>query len=122
MTTYVTWPCVQKAVYWPPGSEETGGRDFDDYGRPLYGQAAEIDCRWDDKSEEMVMGDGTRDICRAEIIVSTEVSVRGVLFLGELTDVTDLQNPKNNEGAGEIRRVDQNPSVDGDEILIRAFL
>jgi hypothetical protein len=109
-------------VYWPPGSEETGGRDYDDYGKPLYAQAVEIDCRWDDKTEEMIMGDGTRDLSRAEVIVDREVLIRGVLLLGELSDVGDLDNPKKNEGAYEIRRVDMNPDSDAEETLIRAFL
>lgn len=119
---YIDWPCVQKAVYWPPGSEETGGSDYDDYGRPQYAQAVEIDCRWDDRNEEMIFADGTRDLSRAQVITDQEVSVRGVLFLGELTDVDDLDDPKNNEGAWEIRRVDRNPDIDGEDTLIRAYL
>jgi hypothetical protein len=88
----------------------------------MYAQAAEIDCRWDDITEEMVMADGTRDLSRAQIMVTEDVVVRGVLWLGELTDVSDLLNPKNNAGAGEIRRVDRNPDVDANETLVTAFL
>jgi len=120
--TAITWPCKQTAVYWPPGSEETGGRDFDDYGKPMYSTPVEISCRWDDKTEEMVMADGTRDLSRAEIIVDRVVKVRGVLLLDSLENVSDLNNPKNNDGAYEIRRVDQNPDVKATKTLIRAFL
>ena len=119
---YIDWPCVQKAVYWPPGSEETSGQDYDSYGSPLYAQAVEINCRWDDRTEEMVMADGTRDFSRSQVIVDQDVSVRGVLFLGTLANVGDLDNPKNNEGAYEIRRVDKNPDIDAEDFLVRAFL
>ena len=120
--TAITWPCKQKAVYWPPGSEETGGRDFDDYGQPLYADAVEIDCRWDDVTEEIILADGTRDLSQAIIIVDREVNVRGVLWLGELVDVEDEDVPKNNEGAFEIKRVYKNPDIDNVETLIRAYL
>lgn len=119
---YIDWPCNQKAVYWPPGSEETGGSDYDDYGNLQYAQAVEIDCRWDDRTEEILLADGTRDLSRAQVIVDRDVSVRGVLWLGELADITDLDDPKENEGAYEIRRVDKNPDVDGTDTLVRAFL
>jgi hypothetical protein len=119
---YIDWPCVQKAVYWPPGSEATAGTDYDDYGNLQYGIAAEVDCRWDDKAEEVIMADGTRDMSRAQVIIDQDVSVRGVLFLGELADLSDLDNPKNNEGAFEIRQVTRNPDIDGEDILIMAYL
>lgn len=119
---FITWPCKQKAVYWAPGSEETGGTDYDDYGKPLYSSPVEIDCRWDDITEEIVMSDGSRDLSRAQVIVDRVVKIRGVLWLGNLVDVTDSNDPKNNDDAYEIRRVDQNPDVDGREILVRAFL
>jgi len=120
--TAITWPCHQKAVYWPPGSEESGGTDFDDYGQPQYADAVEIDCRWDDVTEEIILADGTRDLSQAVVIVDREVSVRGVLWLGELVDVEDEDVPKNNSGAFEIKRVDKNPDIDNVETLIRAYL
>jgi len=119
---YIDWPCVQTAVYWPPGSEETGGKDFDDYGKPMYATAVELSCRWDDMTEEILRADGTTDLSRAQVIVDQDVSVRGVLCLGELTDMDDLDDPKENEGAWEIKRVDKNPDIDGEDFLVRAFL
>lgn len=124
MTTYVDWPCNQKAVYWPPGSESTSvARDFDDYGKPLYADAVEIDCRWDDCDEEITLPDGKREFSTSKVIVDRDVSLRGVLWLGELADVTYLDAPKDNEGAFEIKKITRTPMVDeGDEFLVRAFL
>jgi len=119
---YIDWPCVQTAVYWPPGSEDSGGVDYDDYGVPQYATAYEISCRWDDATEEMVLADGTRDLSQAQVIVDQDVSVRGVLCLGELTDMDDLTDPKSNDGAYEIRRVEKNPDIDGEDTLVRALL
>jgi hypothetical protein len=119
---YTTWPCKQKAVYWPPGSEATGGRDFDDYGRPMYTTAIEIDCRWDDTTEAILLPNGEQVMSRAIVIVDREVKNGGVLWLGNLVDVTDVVNPKKNDGAFEIRRVDKNPDIDANETLVRAYL
>lgn len=119
---FITWPCKQTAVYWPPGSEETGGRDFDDYGKSLFSTPVEISCRWDDVNEEILLSDGERVMSRATVIVDREVKLRGVLCLGTEAEMTDLINPKKNEGAYEIRRVDKNPDIDGRDTLVRAFL
>jgi len=119
---YITWPCNQKAVYWPPGSDETGGQDFNDYGQPLYSTAVEIDCRWDDVSEEILLPNGDRVMSRAIVIVDREVKIAGVLWLGNIADVTDEDDPKLNDNAFEIRRVDKNPNIDADEMLVRAYL
>lgn len=121
MSGYITWPCKQTAVYWPPASDE-GGVDFDDYGKPQYGTAVEISCRWDDIVEEVVMADGTRDFSNAQVIVDQIVKVRGVLWLGVLTDVDDLDDPKANTNAFEIRQVLKNPDIDGRKTLVRAVL
>jgi len=118
----ITWPCNQKAVYWAPGSEESGGVDFDDYGTPQYSSPVEIDCRWDDIDEEIISPTGDVTMSKAVVIVDREVKKRGVLWLGELSSVEDEDNPENNENAWEIIKVAQTPDVDGEEKLIRAFL
>jgi len=50
------------------------------------------------------------------------MNVLTVKGLDSLENVSDLNNPKNNDGAYEIRRVDQNPDVKATKTLIRAFL
>ena len=112
----------QKCVYWPPGSEETGGQDFDGYGRPVYATAIEISCRWEDIVEEFIKPDGTQDASRSKVYVDRDVRVGGVLWLGKLVDVSDLLVPKNNNGAWEIKRFDKLPTLKATQFLRTAFL
>lgn len=112
----------QTAVYWPPGSESTAGRDYDDYGRPLYGDPVEIDCRWVDVNEEFVGPTGDRLSTQSIVYTDRDVGLRGVLMLGELTDITDADNPKNNLNAWEIRRFDKTPNLRNTEVLRKAYL
>lgn len=112
----------QTAVYWAPGSEETGGKDYDDYGRPLYADPVEISCRWEDVNEEFVTPDGTRDSSRCIVYTDRVVALRGVLMLGTLNDVADLDDPKKNDDAWEIRRFDKLPNLRNTETLLKAYL
>jgi len=109
-------------VYWPPGSDESGGSDYDEYGKPLYASPVEIDCRWEDIIQEFVDERDETTFSRSLVYVDRDVKLRGVLFLGELTDVTDLVNPKSNEGAWEIRRFDKLPNLRNTETLRTAYL
>ncbi|MHA2065524.1 MAG: hypothetical protein ACXABY_14210 [Candidatus Thorarchaeota archaeon] len=112
----------QTAVYWPPGSEATGGVDFDQYGKPSYADPVEIDCRWENVSEELVTADGTEFICKARVYVDQAVTPGGVLFLGETGDVDDLDDPKVNDGAWEVKRYDEMPNLRNTETLRTAYL
>lgn len=112
----------QKAVYWPPGSEETAGRDYDDYAKPLYATPVEIDCRWEDTNEEFIGPNGERVAARCIVYTDRDVRLRGVLMLGTMVEVTDLANPKANDNAWEIRRFDKMPNLRNTEVLRKAYL
>jgi hypothetical protein len=112
----------QTAVYWPPGSEETGGADYDGYGHPLFASPVEISCRWEDIVQEFVDSENETRFSQSIVYTDRDVKLRGVLMLGTLNDVTDLDNPKENEGAWEIRRFDKLPNLRNTEILRTAYL
>ncbi len=112
----------QTAVYWAPGSEESGGADFDEYGKPLYASPVEIDCRWEDVAEEFIDAKGTLATSRAIVYVDRDVRVGGVLMLGTLETGMDLDDAKQNEGAWEIRRFDKLPNLKATEYLRTAYL
>ena len=109
-------------VYWPPGGEDSGGFDFDDYGKPLYATPVQIKCRWEDKAEEFLNSDGTREISNSVVYVDRDVRVGGVLLLDSLANVSDLTVPKNNDGAWEIKRFDKLPNLRNTEFLRTAYL
>ena len=118
----ITRMLKMKAVYWPPESSESGGDDFDDYGQPQVSDPVEIDCRWEEVSEEFLDAQGTAQISRAKVFVDRDVEVGGILMLGLLADVTDLVNPKENENAWEIRRFDKFPNLRVTEYLRTVYL
>ena len=109
-------------TYWPPGSEGSGSVDFDDYGQPIYSTPVEISCRWEEKAVEFIAPDGTMQVSQAVVYVSIDVSPRGVLINESLANVGDLDNPKNNDGAWEIKRFDKLPNFKGTEYLRTAYL
>ena len=110
-------------VYWPPGSEASSqGRNYDDYGKPLYGDPVEMTCRWDGISKEFIDPKGDRQVSNSIVITQYETKVGGVLFNGTLAEATDLDNPKNNEDAWEIKQVQNTPNLRYTEYLYRAYL
>ena len=113
----------QVCVYWGLASDESAGVAFDDYGQPILTDPVELDCRWEDVSEEFIAADGTRQFSNAKVYVEQDVDVGGVLMLGTIeADITDSSNVKENEGAWEIKRFDKLPTFKATEFLRTAFL
>lgn len=113
----------QTAVYWPPESSESAGDDFDNYGQPQVSLSpVQIMCRWEDVTEEFIDVAGTRQLSRARVYVDRDVEVGGILMLGELADIADATNIKENDGAWEIRRFEKLPNLKATEFLRTVFL
>jgi hypothetical protein len=105
----------QTAVYWAPiGYDNTGHPEWDD---PI-----EIDCRWEDVTEEFIDPTGTRFFSTAKVYVDQDVELGGVLMLGELDDLESGSDPKANEGAWEIKRFEKLPNLRNTENLRTALL
>jgi len=112
----------QTAVYWPPAGEESSGEDFDGYGRPISTAAYEILCRWEEKSEQFLDSDNNIQISNAIVYVGEDVRKGGYLFLGELTDLEDVDNPQDNDNAWEIMKFEKNPNLKATKFLRTAYL
>ena len=112
----------QTCVYWEPASADSGGDDFDDYGQPIVTDPVELGCRWEDTNEEFTAPDGTRRVCRAKVDVESDVKVGGILMLGEIADITDSVDIKENDGAWEIRKFDKLPTLDATKFLRTCYL
>lgn len=105
----------QDAVYWPISS-------VDNYGQPVLGTPVQIRCRWEDRNEEFVDVNGTQLLSSAVVYVDRDVVPGGVLMLGTLADITDADNPKENDNAYEIRRFDNLPDIRAKEFLKTAWM
>lgn len=118
----ITRMLKQTCVYWEPASADSGGSDFDDYGQPVVTDPVELNCRWEDINEEFVGANGTRQLSKSKVYVESDVVVGGILMLGEIDDITDESNIKENEGAWEIKRFDKLPNLKNTEFLRTAWL
>ena len=110
----------QTAVYWPLGSA-----GFDRYGRPLLGTPVEVSCRWEEKAEEFIGPQGTRELTKAVVFVSQDVDLGGLLLLDSLDTVEGSSfpdDPKEYSGVWEIRAFGKVPSVRGDKHSRTALL
>lgn len=119
----ITKMLKQKAVYWPPESVDSSGDDFDNYGQPQVSvDPIEIDCRWEDVAQEFIDSEGTAQVSRSVVYVSQDVEVGGILMSGNLVDVIDAVNIKENPNAWEIRRFDKLPNLKATKFLRTAYL
>lgn len=105
----------QTAVYWPPSI-------LDAKGKPTWGTPCEIACRWTDAIEEFIDPDGERQLSRGKMIVDRDLKVKGVLFLGTLSTVQDLDDPKKNDNAWEILQTKKTPDFKGRKYLRQVYL
>lgn len=103
---FVESVCVQTAVYWPRPIP-------DGYGGYSFGSAypEEISVRWDNVQKYIFSSNGAQIVSIAEILVTQDIEEGGYLYLGTLSDLDSGQedNPKEVDGAYEIRKVEKTP-------------
>ena len=95
----------QTAVYWAsPTPDGYGGNTWDD--------PVEISVRWDDISEEIKDSKGIETVSRAKIIVTQDVDLGGMLYLGTLDDLDSEQegDPMTVDGAYPIIKFSKIPA------------
>lgn len=101
---FVSSVCVQTAVYW--GSPEPDG-----FGGYSYGDPVEIACRWDGKVQRITNDKGEEVVSKAEVLVTEDLDMGGMLFLGSLNDLDSdqMDAPENVDGAYKIELFTKNP-------------
>jgi hypothetical protein len=73
------------AVYWGPSTSLSSGGD------PVFATPSEIQCFWDDTEETIMDDEGKEFVSRASIYVTEDLVQEGILFHGELADLTTAQ-------------------------------
>ena len=75
----------------------------------------EISCRWEGKQMKYIASTGEVAISRANVFTSQDVSLKGYLFLGELTDLDSgsIVDPTLEHEAYEIKAFNKVPSIKG---------
>lgn len=88
------------AVYFAPGAVQENGQY-------AFLSPVPIKCKWMDTQQEFLNKNGGRQISRSVIYVDRDLDLKGVIWQGELSDLTDTENPFANEGAWEIQGFDK---------------
>jgi len=108
----------RKAVYWgSPTKDGFGGFTWDD--------PVEIDCRWVDSNEQIFTGNGDQIISKAKVTVNQDLDEQGILFLGEIADLTVAQkaDPKTLSSTFPIKKFKKTPTINKPTRFFRkAFL
>lgn len=110
--------CVQTAVYW-------GTPVADGYGKMTFAAPVEIACRWENTTKLITAYNGKQIACTAIILLTQDVVVQGMLYLGTLDDLDSAQeaDPYSVSGAYEIKRFDKVPAVKSTtEFVRKAFI
>jgi len=114
--SFIARLCTQTAVYW-------GSPVDDGYGGKTFADPVEISCRWEVSTEVLMDDAGVEFSSRARVFLTQDVEKEGWLYLGDLDDLdSNPDDPKDVEGAYEIRRFDKKPNISGVEFLRIAYL
>ena len=110
-TRYITKNLNQTITYWAnPTSDGWGGSTFD--------TPVAITGRWEDRQELYRDADGQEVLSHAVVFVGQDVDIKGYLYLG--TSVA--ANPKNVDGAREIKSFRKIPNLKATAFARKAWL
>jgi len=104
----------QKAIWW----RRLGA---DRYGSHTFATPVEIDCRWDDTTQEFVDEKAVFQASKSVAYVDRVMSVGDRLMLGAMESDTP-DNPLSITAAYEIKRFDRNPDLKAKEFLLTAYM
>lgn len=105
----------QNAVYWP----KTGK---DAFGKPKFGAAVPVKCRWVDTAVEYQHPNGQQRVSNAVVNPDMEMKPGDLLALMDFEDVDPDQDPLLTYKAKEIQRFDNLPNLRVTERLYTAYL
>jgi hypothetical protein len=103
ITSFIKRVCVQTAVYWAAPSSD-GYND-------VYGTPVEVACRWDGSTKLITDGKGDETVAIAKVLVTQDLEIDGLLYLGALSGLTPAQksDPATIPEAYKIKKFDKNP-------------
>jgi len=111
----LTQKAGQTAVYWEPDGK-------DSYGQPTFKEGREISVRWIDKAELFLDSNGEQKVSRAHVHVLEDLEIFGLLYKGNLTDLTTPNDPQRVSGAYQIRQKLGLKDVSGSQDFYKVIL
>lgn len=112
--------CTDTAVYW-------GSPVNDGFGGKTFASPIEISVKWQDKTE-LINRAGERDtetiISNAIVYVLQDIDELGWLYLGEISDIDSsyVDDPKQVEGAYEVKKFGKTKGIKGISIVRKVYL
>lgn len=103
------------AVYWAPGEPNR-------FGERSFSAPIDIFVWWYDVVKQFTTPRGTVEISNSQVMADRALGLGGFLMRGTLLDVTDLDNPRQNAGALEIRQKGQITEVSGHQSIFMAIV
>ncbi len=114
MLVDVNYP--QKATYWTPNVDD--GRGAWSYGAPVV-----LDCRWEERMEEIVTSTAERVVSHTAVFTENVLEEGGYLYLGETSEPNPtVVQTGSKDRAFKIRRISSIPSIDATFHENKAFL
>ena len=115
---FVESVCVQPVIYW--------GTPVDDgYGGKTYDDPVQIYCRWDGSAKLVTDAKGKEFVCVAEVMVTQELDIDGMLYLGTFEDLGPDRDdaPETITGTQIIKQFSRTPLFQStDEFVMVAYL
>lgn len=109
----------QKMIYW----QKIGS---DPFGKPVYALPVQINIRWEDKQQEIILPDGRKVLSKGYIILAQTIVVGSLVFLGLLTDWQAMPTypalPTVNQGGREVLLVKTTPDIKAISYIYEVFL
>ena len=113
--------CNQTAVYW-------GNPVNDGYGKNIFDDPVEIDCRWEEMLQVVIDDKGNEITSRAVVYLTQDVDYEGILYLGTLEDLYEtvlesslggLDDPMAIENIFIIKRFEKKPVLGSTSVFLR---
>lgn len=93
----------------------------DSFGRSSYKEPVEVDCRWEDRQEEIQVAAGRTAMSNCYIMTARGMPVGSIVLEGTLATWQALPTypalPAKNQGAYEVLKHEHTPSLKGVELL-----
>lgn len=105
----------QNAVYWAPGEPNR-------FGERAFSPPIDIFVWWYDIAKQFNTPRGVVEISNAQVMADRALALGGFVLRGTLLDVVDLDDPKQNAGALEIRQKGQITEVSGHQSIYTAIV
>ena len=86
-------------------------RSWNENGEPVFYPPAEMTCRWDDKTQNIMAPDNTARVSRVELITQSRLQPGDYVMRGVIGDIPYWGTPHKNPEAYEVLKSSDTPTL-----------